>query len=244
VAVARARPQDSVRTTRALLLKRVEYGEADLVLTLFTERYGRVSALARGARKSTRRFSGALEPMHTLELGLEERPKSELFMLREAQIAVPRGGLVESLSRLEAAGRALSWVRRAAPPRTPEPALWLAIEELLDRLATRDATLEPKRLLAAAGLRILTTLGWGLDLERCVRCGKECPPGQIALVDPTHGGLVCRACGGARVRLDGPTRARLAGAAQAGDPGPLAADDAELALTLVEAVLRAHAGLE
>ena len=244
MAVARARPQDSVRTTRALLLKRVEYGEADLVLTLFTERYGRVSALARAARKNTRRFSGALEPMHTLELGLEERPKSDLFMLREAQIAIPRTGLVDSLGRLEAAGRALAWVRRAAPPRTPEPDLWLAIEELLDRLAVRDATLEPKRLLAAAGLRILTTLGWALDFERCVRCGKECPPGQVALFDPTHGGLVCRACGGARIRLDGPTRARLAHAAQAGDPGSFEATDAELALTLVEGVLKAHAGLE
>jgi DNA repair protein RecO (recombination protein O) len=244
VAVARARPQDSVRTTRALLLKRVEYGEADLVLSFFTERYGRVSALARAARRSTRRFGGALEPMHTLELGLEERPKSELFVLREARIAVARLGLTDNLSRLEAAGRALSWARRAAPPRTPEPELWRALEALLDRLANRDAAIEPKRLLAAAGLQILATLGWGLDFERCVRCGKECPPDQIALLDATHGGLVCRACGGARVRLDGPTRERLAKAAATGDAEALSNADAELASSLVDAVLKAHAGLE
>jgi DNA repair protein RecO (recombination protein O) len=244
VAATRARSQESARSTRALLLKRVEYGEADLVLTLFTERFGRISALARAARKSSRRFSGALEPMHTLELALEERPKSELFALREAKIATPRIGLTASLTRLEAAGRALSWVRRAAPPRTPEPELWLVIEELLDRLTSPEASLEPKKLLAAAGLRVLVTLGWGLDLERCVRCGKDCPPDQVALLDPTHGGLVCRACGGARTRLDGPTRQRFARAAESGDPGSLAADDAELALGLVEAVLKAHAGFE
>jgi DNA repair protein RecO (recombination protein O) len=244
VAVARARHQESVRSTRALLLKRVEYGEADLVLTLFTERYGRVSALARAARKSSKRFGGALEPMHTLELGLEERPKSELFMLREARIAVARTGLIGSLSRLETAGRALSWVRRAAPPRTPEPELWQAISELLDRLALATDDEEPKRLLAAAGLRILATLGWGIDFERCVRCGKECPPGQVALVDPKHGGLVCRACGGARLRLDGSARQRLADAAATGDPTGLEPKDTELGLTLVEDVLKAHAGLE
>lgn len=226
------------------MLKRTEYGEADLVLAFFTERYGRVSALARAARRSTRRFSGALEPMHTLDVGLEERPKSELFMLREAHIAVARTGLTASLARLEAAGKALSWVRRAAPPRTPEPELWLAVEGLLDRLAERDETIEPKRLIAAAGLHILATLGWGLDFERCVRCGKECPPEQVALLDAQHGGLVCRACGGARQRLEGPLRERLARAAADGDPTTLTADDAELASTLVEAVLKAHAGLE
>jgi len=115
---------------------------------------------------------------------------------------------------------------------------------LLDELTRREQPIEPKRLLAAAGLRILATLGWGLDFERCVRCGKECPRDQAALVDPQHGGLVCRACGGARVRLDAATRERLSRAAVTGAAEDLTSDDAELASELVDAVLKAHAGLE
>jgi DNA repair protein RecO (recombination protein O) len=242
VAVARARAQE-LRTTRALLVKRVEYGEADLVLTLFTERFGRVSALARGARKSTRRFAGALEPMHTLEVGLEERPERELFGLREARIATPRRALTSELARMEAAGKALGWLRRAAPARTPEPELWHAIESLLDRLA-ETGSVDSERVLAAAGLRMLAMLGWGLDFERCVSCGKPCPQGQAGLVDATRGGLVCRSCGGAKLRLDGPRRQRLAQAGTSGDPAALEADDTKVALDLVEQVLRAHAGMD
>ena len=233
-----------MRTTPALVLRRTEYGEADLVLSLFTESLGKISALARGARKSMRRFGGALEAMHTLELRLEERTGSELFALREGRIAVPRMGLTSSLERLEAAGRALAWVRSAAPARTPEPELWHEITALLDRLAARENTPDPAHLLAASGLRILATLGWGLDFERCVRCGKECPPGQPALIDPTKGGLVCRSCGGARKRLEASQRERLANAARDGDPAALATEDAELALELVDQVLLAHAGIE
>jgi DNA repair protein RecO (recombination protein O) len=243
VAVARTRAQESLHATRALLVKRVEYGEADLVLTLFTERYGRVSALARGARKSSRRFAGALEPMHTLEVRLEERPERELFGLREARIATPRRALTSELARMEAAGKALGWLRRAAPARTPEPELWLAIESLLDRLA-ETGSVDANRVLAAAGFRMLAMLGWGLDLERCVSCGKPCPQGQAGLVDATRGGLVCRSCGGARQRLDGPRRQRLARAGVTGDPQAIDADDAEAALDLVEQVLRAHAGMD
>ncbi|HEY3496065.1 MAG TPA: DNA repair protein RecO [Polyangiaceae bacterium] len=244
MAVSRARARESVRTTRALVLRRTEYGEADLVLSIFTEAFGKISALARGARKSTRRFAGSLEAMHTLELRLEERPTSELFAVREARIVAPRMGLTSSLERLEAAGRALSWVRSGAPARTPEPELWEEITTLLDRLAARDSELDPARLLATSGLRILAMLGWGLDFERCVRCGKECPPGQPALIDPGKGGLVCRSCGGARQRLDAARRARLARAARDGDPAALEADDAKVALDLVERVLKAHAGIE
>jgi DNA repair protein RecO (recombination protein O) len=243
VAVARARAQESLRTTRALLVKRVEFGEADLVLTLFTERLGRVSALARGARKSARRFGGALEPMHTLEVRLEERPERELYGLREARIHKARLALTSELPRLEAAGKALGWLRRAAPARTPEPELWENIEALLDRL-TEPGPVDAERVLAAAGLRLLGTLGWALDLERCVSCGKPCPEGQAGLVDPTRGGLVCRTCGGARRRLAGPQRQRLARAGASGDPSVLEGGDAELALELVDQVLRAHAGME
>ena len=46
--------------TQALVLRVTDYGEADRIVTLLTERYGKVSALARGARSSRRRFGAAL----------------------------------------------------------------------------------------------------------------------------------------------------------------------------------------
>jgi DNA repair protein RecO (recombination protein O) len=242
VATARARAQ-SLGTTRALLVKRVEYGESDLVLTLFTERFGRVSVLARGARRSMRRYGGALEPMHTLEVSLEERPHGELLTLREAKIQELRLPLTGDLGRLQAAGHALGWLRRAAPARTPEPELWLAIVALLDRLAT-PGDLDPRAVLAASGLRLLATFGWALELDRCVRCGKVCPAGQAALLDPGRGGLVCRSCGGARLRIPGDRRERLLRVGAEGDPKELGPGDADVALDVVEQVLRTHAGME
>jgi len=242
VTSSRSRSALGSHETRALLLRRVDYGESDLVVALFTEKLGRVSALARGARRSSKRFGGALEPMHTLDVRCDEPRHGDLFVLRETRIAVPRARLTTNLERMQAAGRALSWVRRAAPPRTAEPEVWQVMENLLD-LLTGEKLASAGTELAAAGLALLGAFGWGIDFERCVRCGKPCPETQPAMVDAAHGGLLCRACGGARTRLSADQRARLARAA-AGVPLALEAADSELALDLVDQAMRAHAGFD
>lgn len=226
------------------MLKRVEYGDADLVLTLFTEALGRVSVLARSARRSQKRFGGALEPIHTLSVELDERPTSELYGLRSAKLATARLVLTRDLERMNVAGRALSWIRRAAPARTPEPALWSLVHALFERLDDAEERRAPSLLLACTGLAVMQALGFGLEFERCVRCGKPCPEGQPALLDPARGGLVCRACGGGRVRLDPALRRRLSRTASGETPFGLEPDDGTTALGIVEVVLRAHAGFE
>jgi DNA repair protein RecO (recombination protein O) len=221
--------------THALLLRRVDYGESDLVLTLFTESLGRISALARGARRSRRRFGGVLEPMHTLGIRVKESVGASLFTLEEARLEVLRNELTRELSRMDAAGRALSWVRQVAPARTPEPEAWHVLAALLNELDRPETT--PRRALALAGLRLLAAFGWGLDLSRCVSCGKPCPDGRSASVDVTRGGVVCRSCGGAPRLLKGPTRQRLLSEA-------LTDADVDAALELTEAAFRIHAGIE
>ena len=103
-------------------------------------------------------------------------------------------------------------------------------------------------ILAQAGLRLLADVGYALDLERCVQCGKECPPGRAARVDPARGGLVCSACGGGRVVLGAEVRAKaIAGerarARRRGRP-PMTAADAEDLLVLVDGAMAAHAGFD
>jgi DNA repair protein RecO (recombination protein O) len=235
------RSATQARVALALLLRRVEYGESDLVVTLLTDSIGRVSALARGARKSVKRFGGVIEPMHTLRISYDDRSGAELVVLREAKLERARPFLVTSLERMQAAGQALNWVRKAAPPRTPEPEVWASMETLLDHLGDAEDTVSPRARLAAAGLRLLSAFGWGIDFERCVSCGKLAAEAQAAALDAARGGLVCRNCGGARRRLSGSERKALSGAAAGGS---LDDEIAALALDLVEQALKAHGGID
>jgi DNA repair protein RecO (recombination protein O) len=221
-------------------VRSVPYGEADLVVTLFTEARGLVGAIARSARRASKRFA-SLEPIHLLSVTLEERPQRELGTLVGSTLARPRLHVSSSLERLEAAGRVLRWVRRAAPPHTPEPPVWKIANTLLDQLGDPSDPIPPEARLVGAGFRLLAAVGWGLDLEQCVSCGRACDASAAASVDAARGGLVCRACGGARVVLRAERRLKLA-AAMAGDETALDAPAIAAGLELIEAALAAHAG--
>src|SRR5256714_3364100 len=81
----------------AIGLRTVAYGDSDLIAHLLVRGRGRVSAFARGARSSRRRFGGALEPFQLVEVLLAERSGPELWMLREAAVAEAYAGVREDL---------------------------------------------------------------------------------------------------------------------------------------------------
>jgi DNA repair protein RecO (recombination protein O) len=226
----------------ALLVRSVAYGESDLIVTLLTESDGKVSALVRGGRKSARRVGGALEPVHTLAVKLDDRG-GDLATLREATISTVRARTVMDLEALDAAGIALRWARHLFPPRHVEPHAWATTVALLDDLEAGFGP--PRALLAGAALRLLADFGYALDLDRCVKCSRPCPEARAAAIDAARGGLVCQSCGGAR-RLIAPELRRIGRASQKAPDGRVAmtADQAEQLLDIVHDAMAAHAGFD
>ncbi|WP_394829505.1 DNA repair protein RecO [Pendulispora albinea] len=226
--------------SEALLLRFVAYRDSDVIATFFTRTDGKIGAIVPAGRKSARRVGGAMEPMHTLHVSLEDRGR-ELGTLKEARVVVQRFGLVGDLDALDAAGTALRWLRHVCPPRIPEPRAWDTVTGLLDTLDARQHP--PRSALAIAALRLLADVGYALEFEHCVRCGRGCPPGKPAFIDAARGGLICQSCGGAPARIGGELRARAADITRGEEP-ELTDEDAEELLVLVDAAMRAHAGGE
>jgi DNA repair protein RecO (recombination protein O) len=239
----------SLLETRALVVRTVEFGESDVIATLVTEDAGKVAAVVRGARKGSRRVGGALEPVHTIAVLLDDKG-AELTTLKESRIVQLRTGVVSNLESLDAAGTALRWARHLFPPRTPEPLGWSVLIELLDALdAVPAGSVPPRRELARAGLAMLAAVGYGLELEQCAVCGRPCPEGRSACVDPARGGLVCRACGGAASVLLPAAREAARSLSRRATPSTADAAavtdaSAEALLGLVDRAMAAHAGFE
>jgi DNA repair protein RecO (recombination protein O) len=240
--------------TSALLVRSIAQGESDLLVTFLTREAGIVSARVRGARASVKRFGGALEPLHEILVTLEDKGR-EFCQLKEARLSRLRTGLVTNLEAMDAAGCALRWTRRLCPPKTKELGVWAALEDLLEALnrAASSGIGDPGNTglvmavhLVVFGLRLLSTLGYGLELDACVQCGRPCPEGRTAFVDAQKGGVVCTGCGGASRVLTGQARQMAKLAQQAALPSIPMVDESDLRSLrgLIDEAMAVHAGPE
>ncbi len=235
----------------AIVLRKVVYGESDLILTLFSRERGRLSALARGARRSRRRFGAALELFTVSSIELRAH-RGELWTLSSAQTTTSFESIARDLAALAHASYGTELVRELVAPEQPEPTVFDLLIDLYRALSARGARVDVLRTFEIA---LLTALGLAPTFDACAACGRS-GAGALdrgALLDPARGGVICSSCGAgsrsAGVRPLSPgARALLLAARRAGTAGGLSdvvlelGDDAVEARDAMLALIGHHVG--
>jgi DNA repair protein RecO (recombination protein O) len=218
------------RTVRseAIVLRSVDFGEADRIVTLLTKDLGKIAVIARNARKSQKRFGGALEPFAVMaaEVALG---RGEVSRLASAALIRPFPSILGTLAKMQAGGRALELVRDAIPNGPVDARIFDVCVGVFAMLDGAETVREEHEL--AFVVRLASLLGFAPRVDRCVQCGAVAPPGKAALFDAQRSAIACRACGGAPIKLSGATRRILGALGTAGwkdlahAPWPSAARD-------------------
>lgn len=189
--------------SEAVVLRTLRYGESDAILTLLTPAMGRVSAIAKGARKPTSRQGGRLQPGVRLEASLVQG-RGDLLIVRSSQVVDAGAGLWMDGYRLRAAGSVLEVVMRVVPESEEAEAAFNLTTRALALVSTAtplpgEPRLEPYVLGMQA--KLLAASGLVPHLASCAACGA--PPPLVGF-SPTAGGAVCPACivGSAAEHLD------------------------------------------
>lgn len=172
----------SAHAERALVLRATPWREADLLVDFLGRSRGRFTAVARNARKSARRFGGALEPGTRLEVRLSvgRGPPA----LGECDVVAALDAVRGDLDRIQHVAYVLEVARLSTREAEGDPALFDLVCGHIEVLELAPATLEG---LAAWQLAVLGHLGYRLTLDRCVRGGAH--PDGLSL---SAGGAVDR----------------------------------------------------
>ena len=193
-----------VYSSEAIVLRRTDFGEADRVLTLFTPVYGKVRAIAKGARRTTSRLAGHLEPFTRTQLLLATG--RELDIVTQAEARERLDALREDLWHATGAWYIAELVDRFLEEADPHPHLYRLFTstlrllddgaaEMLKSGKNGNAAPPPRSWIALRyfELHLLDELGYRPALHTCAGCDTPLRPEENGY-NAELGGCLCPTC--------------------------------------------------
>lgn len=149
-------------STDAIILHTADFLESDKIVYALSREQGLITAIAKGAHRSRKRFPGTLEPFCEVCLEMHKGRGADLQRIESAVLINAHFGIREDLSLLGHASVLLEVVKDNLGPYDPVPATY---ECLRGALAVLDAGKQWFPLWSIAMVNILRQLGYGIDLE-------------------------------------------------------------------------------
>ena len=174
-----------LKQSEAIVLRTYPMREADLLVTLFTRAEGKVKGVARSAKKSRRRFGGALEPLTHVRVYYEDRERHELTRLDSCDVIESPLSTEVDYSRALALGHVAELIDDLLPDREPNDAVFRLALAVLGHVVPGQIWMP----LTYFDLWMVRLAGFLPDLAHCVVCGDAL--GDRAYFHPLVDGLMC-----------------------------------------------------
>jgi len=175
----------------AIVLRVVEFSESSSVVTLMTREFGKIGALAKGARRLKGPFESALDLLAVCRIVFWPKSSAALDLVTEAKLErrfrPPRG----DLRSLYAGYYVAELLRELTDEHDPQPPLFDLATGTLAALAEGA---DPIRYTLRFELMTLDILGHLPSFERCVGCGRAVAGGRRVAFGPLDGGVLCPGC--------------------------------------------------
>jgi DNA repair protein RecO (recombination protein O) len=175
----------------AIVLRLVEFSETSVITTLFTEDFGKIGALAKGARRPKGPFEAALDLLAVCRIVFIHKSTDALDLLTEAKLERRFRSASRDLSRLYAGYYVAELLQELTDPGDAHPALFQAANRMLFEL---DQGAPVPSLVLRFELVLLRELGLLPSLDTCVGCGVAVEPQGRVAFGLLAGGTLCGAC--------------------------------------------------
>ncbi|MDD2315985.1 MAG: DNA repair protein RecO [Desulfobacterales bacterium] len=178
----------------AILLRRTDYADYDLILTLLTLEHGKLTAIAKYAKKSAKRFAGILELFSELKIVCSRTGRDNLTVLQEASVEKPFEGIRSNIVKTAYASYWAELVNEGAQPGEIHAPLYHLLRHMLTAL---DQGWSSEAMLSVLfQTKFAKLAGISPDLERCGVCRIELEKisGPEILFDFSRGTLICQKC--------------------------------------------------
>ena len=178
--------------TRAIPLRSVKHSESSRIIKFFTEESGKVSLLAKGARKGKNRVP--MDTFSLMNIVFNHKLSREIQILTNAELENAYLRIRDNMAKVALAFGICELVERTTEVEDPNPLLFKLMVYSLEGL--NNTRSNPKNYFWFFQYGLINALGFGIDIEKCLVCesGVEDNASMVWKFSLLDGGLVCSDC--------------------------------------------------
>jgi len=176
-----------LKQSEAIILRTYPLREADLLVTLFTRAEGKVKGVAKSAKRSRKRFGGALEPLTCVRALWQDRPGSELARLDSCEVLLSPLSAPIGYARCVALAHVAEMLDELLPDREANDGIFRLAWAVLQSLETGSIWLP----ITYFDLWTVRLMGFLPPRAECIECGEPLA-GQPAFFHALRDGLTCQ----------------------------------------------------
>ena len=177
--------------TEGIVLRSMDLGEADRVLTVLTPRLGKLRVIAKGIRRTRSRLGGGLEPFSDVHLVLAIGRTFDV--VTQVALEDPHLGLRNDLHSTASAWYLVELVDRFCEGSADSHDAFVLLAQGLAALDAPDGAVSREVVARWYELHLLDAMGFRPELTRCLECGADIGP-EANTFSPVAGGVVGPEC--------------------------------------------------
>ncbi len=179
--------------TRGVVLRDYELADQDKIIELFSQKYGKLKVVAKGARRLKSRFAPTVQPISYVDILAYRSKKGDLDTLSECQLISLFPKIKKDLLRMACANYIAELTAKLTPIQEKNVIIFSLVLQSLSVLGEF-----PKNklhiLLRAFELKLLRLLGYAPVLEECAKCRKKLKAMDTCYFCVEAGGILCEEC--------------------------------------------------
>jgi DNA repair protein RecO (recombination protein O) len=173
--------------TEAVVLKSNLISEKDKIATLFTKDYGKLQAIAKGARRSKSRFVNAVRPFIIANYVIFEG--QNYYYIDQWELVENFEHIERDLDKFAMASYATETIMKVTEDKQKSETLYFFLKHSLK--AINQLNIKPSVFVFAYTLKLVSFLGYMPVLDSCALCGSKY---NLQYFSPSCGGVVCQNC--------------------------------------------------
>lgn len=175
--------------TEGVVLKSIEYGDADKIVTIYTKKYGKIQAIAKGVRKTKSKFGSSLEIL-TYAVFLFYKGKN-IDIISQTEILESFFTASKEIVKFAFASNCAEVVNKISGEGEVNLSIFFLLKEVLHYL--KEAK-DPKLLTLSFKWQMLAILGYKPSFGRCCICNSKIEDQKEMFFNIDEGGVICNKC--------------------------------------------------